>query len=270
MNDKERFADMIRHSQRIVAFTGAGISTESGIPDFRSAGGMFDRLSGRHFSGEETLSIGFLETYPKLFFRNYAEHFDFSQALPNAGHRFFAALEQTGKEITVVTQNIDNLHQSAGSSDVIELHGKRDEMADVRNGRTRRHLPKSGWTQRGIQRDSQGRMVRPDIVLYGEMLNEEAMERAAAAISAADMLIVIGTSLARLPGRELCPLFQRPLRRPAEPDARAAVAVLPVGRPDRCGRLFGGSLARIFWKMSKNAPLMEMVFRERGESLCRS
>ncbi|MGB9342586.1 SIR2 family NAD-dependent protein deacylase, partial [Trichococcus sp.] len=123
MNDKERFADMIRKSKRIVAFTGAGISTESGIPDFRSAGGLFDRLSGRHFTGEETLSIGFLEAYPALFFRNYAEHFDFSQAFPNAGHRFFAALEQTGKEVTVVTQNIDNLHQTAGSSDVIELHG---------------------------------------------------------------------------------------------------------------------------------------------------
>ena len=98
MNDKERFADMIRKSQRIVAFTGAGISTESGIPDFRSAGGMFDRLSGRHFTGEDTLSIGFLETYPALFFRNYAEHFDFSQALPNAGHRFFAASKRQAKK----------------------------------------------------------------------------------------------------------------------------------------------------------------------------
>jgi hypothetical protein len=98
MNDKERFADMIRKSKRIVAFTGAGISTESGIPDFRSAGGLFDRLSGRHFSGEETLSIGFLETYPELFFRNYAEHFDFSQALPNAGHRFFAGLSRQAKK----------------------------------------------------------------------------------------------------------------------------------------------------------------------------
>ena len=96
MNDKERFADMIRKSKRIVAFTGAGISTESGIPDFRSAGGLFDRLSGRHFTGEETLSIGFLETYPQLFFRNYAEHFNFSQARPNAGHRFFARLEHAG------------------------------------------------------------------------------------------------------------------------------------------------------------------------------
>lgn len=208
-NDKERFAEMIRHSQRIVAFTGAGISTESGIPDFRSAGGMFDRLSGRHFSGEETLSIGFLETYPELFFRNYAEHFDFTQALPNAGHRFFAALEQTGKEVTVVTQNIDNLHQSAGSSDVIELHG------NGTRGRTFETAEPADAAQismdaAGIQRDPQGRMVRPDIVLYGEMLNEEAMERAATAIGAADMLVVIGTSLAVYPAASFVHYFKGP------------------------------------------------------------
>ena len=208
-NDKERFADMIRHSKRIVAFTGAGISTESGIPDFRSAGGMFDRLSGRHFSGEETLSIGFLETYPELFFRNYAAHFDFSQALPNAGHRFFADLEQTGKEVTVVTQNIDNLHQSAGSSAIIELHGNgtRWRTFDTAEPADANAI---SMDAHGIQRDPQGRMVRPDIVLYGEMLNEEAMERATAAIGAADMLVVIGTSLAVYPAASFVHYFNGP------------------------------------------------------------
>ena len=207
--DKERFADKIRHSQRIVAFTGAGISTESGIPDFRSAGGMFDRLSGRHFTGEETLSIGFLETYPALFFHNYAAHFDFSQALPNPGHRFFAALEQTGKEVTVVTQNIDNLHQSAGSSTVIELHGNGTRW---RTSDTAEPTDATGISldAEGIQRDHKGRMVRPDIVLYGEMLDEEAMERAAAAIGAADMLIVIGTSLAVYPAASFVHYFKGP------------------------------------------------------------
>jgi len=209
MNDKERFADMIRQSQRIVAFTGAGISTESGIPDFRSAGGMFDRLSGRHFTGEETLSIGFLETYPELFFRNYAEHFDFSKAQPNAGHCFFAALEQTGKEVTVVTQNIDNLHHAAGSSAVIELHGNGTRWRTFETGE-----PTDNATIRmdanGIQRDPQGRMVRPDIVLYGEMLDENAIERAVAAISAADMLVVIGTSLAVYPAASFIHYFKGP------------------------------------------------------------
>ncbi len=82
MNDKERFADMIRKSKRIVAFTGAGISTESGIPDFRSAGGLFDRLSGRHFTGEETLSIGFLETYPATFLPQLCGAFRFFAGAP--------------------------------------------------------------------------------------------------------------------------------------------------------------------------------------------
>ena len=159
MNDKERFADMIRKSKRIVAFTGAGISTESGIPDFRSAGGLFDRLSGRHFTGEETLSIGFLETYPQLFFRNYAEYFNFSQARPNAGHRFFARLEQAGKEVAVVTQNIDNLHQSAGSRAVIELHGngtrwrtfetaEATETTQISIDAPSSAIPKAGWCVR--------------------------------------------------------------------------------------------------------------------------
>ena len=209
MNDKERFADMIRKSKRIVAFTGAGISTESGIPDFRSAGGLFDRRSGRHFTGDETLSIGFLETYPQLFFRNYAEHFNFSQARPNAGHRFFARLEQAGKEVAVVTQNIDNLHQSAGSRAVIELHGNGTRWRTFETAEATETTQISIDAQ-GIQRDPQGRMVRPDIVLYGEMLDEEAMERAAAAIGAADMLVVIGTSLAVYPAANFVHYFKGP------------------------------------------------------------
>ena len=245
MNDKERFAEMIRQSQRIVAFTGAGISTESGIPDFRSAGGMFDRLSGRHLTGEETLSIGFLETYPALFFRNYAAHFDFSQALPNAAHRFFVALEQTGKEVTVVTQNIDNLHQSAGSSAIIELHGNGTRW---RTFDTAEPADASviSMDAEGIQRDQprqdgapRYRPLRRNARRGGDGARGRGNRRGR---HAGRHRHLVG----RLPGRELRPLFQRPLRRPAEPDARAAVADLPIGRPDRCGRLFGGRLGRIF------------------------
>jgi len=147
--------------------------------------------------------------YPKLFFRNYAEHFDFSQALPNAAHRFFAALEQTGKEVTIVTQNIDNLHQSAGSSDVIELHGNGTRWRTFDTAEPA-YAAEIRMDAQGIQRDPQGRVVRPDIVLYGEMLDEQTMERAAAAIGAADMLVVIGTSLAVYPAASFVHYFKGP------------------------------------------------------------
>jgi len=206
---KEQFAEMIKQSKRIVVFTGAGMSTESGIPDFRSVGGLFDRLSGKHFSGEETLSSDFLERYPALFFRNYAEHFDFSHATPNAGHRFFADLEKRGKEVTVVTQNIDNLHQAAGSTHVIELHGngtKWRRLLDEEGERVEEALIR--MDEDGMQRNDKGEMVRPDIVLYGEALDDTAMQQAAQAIAAADMLIVIGTSLSVYPAANFIHYFK--------------------------------------------------------------
>ncbi|CZQ99982.1 Hypothetical protein Tpal_2450 [Trichococcus palustris] len=209
MDEKEQFAQMVKQSRRIVAFTGAGMSTESGVPDFRSAGGLFDALSGNYFSGEETLSIGFLRSYPRLFFKNYARYFDFSKAEPNAGHRFFADLEKLGKDVTVVTQNIDNLHQLAGSTNVIELHGngtkwrRLDEMERMDEALVR-------MDEDGMQRDADGEMVRPDIVLYGEALDEDAMQNARTAIRNADMLIVIGTSLNVYPAAAFIDYFKGP------------------------------------------------------------
>lgn len=224
--EKKQFAEMIKQSKRIVVFTGAGMSTESGIPDFRSVGGLFDQLSGKHFSGEETLSRAFLEAYPALFFRNYKEHFDFSRAKPNAGHRFFVDLEKSGKDVTVVTQNIDNLHQAAGSTHVIELHGngtKWRRLRDEEGERVEEALIRMDKV--GIQRNDKGEMVRPAIVLYGEALDDTAMQQAAQAIAAADMLIVIGTSLSVYPAANFVHYFKGPyavlLNRTAVPQTLA-------------------------------------------------
>ncbi|MDB6353429.1 hypothetical protein PH235_07625 [Trichococcus sp. K1Tr] len=129
--------------------------------------------------------------------------------LPNAAHRFFAALEDTGKEVTIVTQNIDNLHQSAGSSAIIELHGNGARWRTFDTGEPA-DASAISMDAEGIQRNPQGKMVRPDIVLYGEMLDEEAMERAAVAIGAADMLVVIGTSLAVYPAASFVRYFKGP------------------------------------------------------------
>lgn len=202
MEQVKQVAQMVRDAERIVAFTGAGASTESGIPDFRSAGGLFDQLSGRRFSGEEALSVPFFESYPALFYENYRKTLDFPDAKPNFSHQFFRLLEDEGKDITVVTQNIDNLHEAAGSSKVFTLHGNATKWKSVKTGKP---IPKDQvqWDEKGIAVDPDGNLVRPDIVLYGDPLGQNVMLGAARAIQQADLLIVIGTSLNVMPAAYL-------------------------------------------------------------------
>ncbi|MFL2101046.1 NAD-dependent protein deacylase [Desemzia sp. FAM 23991] len=200
-------AQMIQDSKRIVAFTGAGISTESGVPDFRSAGGFLDQLSGTHYTGEEALSVPFFEQYPELFFENYRNTLDFPDAEPNFGHQFFQLLEAKGKQVTIVTQNIDNLHEAAGSSTVFSLHGNATKWKSVN---THKSVVKEEvrWDEKGIAVESKGNVVRPDIVLYGDQLDQQVLSGAIKAIQEADLLMVIGTSLNVMPAAYLLDDFR--------------------------------------------------------------
>lgn len=208
MNEKvKQVAEMIRESQKIVAFTGAGISTESGIPDFRSSGGVFDQLTGTQYSGEEALSVPFFERNPALFFDNYRRTLDFPDAKPNFGHQFFPLLEEKGKQVTVVTQNIDGLHDKAGSSIIFPLHGNATKWKSVKS---KASVAKEDihWDEKGIAVDKNGAMVRPDIVLYGDQLDQQVIAGAVQAIQEADLLIVIGTSLNVMPAAYFIEDFQ--------------------------------------------------------------
>lgn len=206
MDDKERLAEMIRKAQNIVAFTGAGISTESGIPDFRSSGGIYDQLNKMQYTGEEALHVDFLERYPELFFENYRNSLDFPDAKPNFGHIFFKRLEDSGKRVEIVTQNIDHLHEATGISRVWPVHGDATQWK-VHQLNEHVRADEIIWDKKGIARNRNGELVRPDIVLYGEPLKQEVFQKAWEAIAKADLLIVIGTGLSVYPAAGLLDAF---------------------------------------------------------------
>lgn len=203
----EEVAQLVKNANRIVAFTGAGISTESGIPDFRSAGGVFDQLTNRHFTGEEALSVPFFESYPALFYENYRKTLDFPDAKPNFGHQFFRLLEEQGKDVTIVTQNIDNLHEATGNKNVLTLHGNATQW---RTAKKRKPVAKEAvtWNEKGIAVDDKGQLLRPDIVMYGDQLDQQTMHEAVRAIQSADLMFVIGTSLNVMPASFFVDEFQ--------------------------------------------------------------
>lgn len=203
----ETVARLIKKAEKIVAFTGAGISTASGIPDFRSSGGGFDRLHNRHYSGEEALSRPFFDQHPALFFENFQQTLYFPDAVPNFSHHFFHKLEEMGKEVTIVTQNIDNLHELAGSARVLTLHGNATRWLTAE---TKRPVPYEviRLNEAGIALAPNGERVRPDIVLYGEQLDEKVITAALRAIAEADLLLVVGTSLLVSPANTFIDVFR--------------------------------------------------------------
>ena len=185
----------IDQSNQIVFFGGAGVSTESGIPDFRSVDGLYSQKF--EYPPETIISHTFFEKKPEYFFRFYREKMMPLGFEPNVTHRVLARLEQAGKLRAVVTQNIDGLHQKAGSKTVYELHG-----SVLRNYCTRCHRfypAEFVKNAPGVPRCSCGGIVKPDVVLYEEPLNEHTVRKAVAAIAAADLLIVGGTSLTVYP-----------------------------------------------------------------------
>jgi NAD-dependent deacetylase len=200
----------IAESARIVFFGGAGISTESGIPDFRSEDGLYNAKKNFGAPPEELLSEWFFREKPDVFYRYYRENLVHTEALPNAAHTALAKLEAAGKLSAVVTQNIDGLHQGAGSKNVLELHGSIMRNHCLRCGKkfALDYVMDKGNDVDGVPScDSCGGTVRPDVVLYGETLDEETVEAAVDEISKADMLIVGGTSLVVYPAAGMVRYF---------------------------------------------------------------
>ncbi|UHA74271.1 NAD-dependent protein deacylase [Paenibacillus sp. 481] len=188
-------AHVLEQSAAIVFFGGAGTSTESGIPDFRSAGGILEEGEQFPHPPEVMLSSHFFQQDPELFYRFYRAKMIYPDAVPNAAHQVLAQLEQDGKLHAIVTQNIDGLHQAAGSREVWELHGSihRNDCLDCG---TRYPLAAVLDSAANVPRCTAcGGMLKPDVVLYGESLDDAVIASAVERIRSADLLIVGGTSL---------------------------------------------------------------------------
>ena len=199
MTKLETLKQWVTESENIVFFGGAGVSTESGIPDFRSVDGLYNQQF--EYSPETIISHSFYERDPEYFFRFYREKMLPLGFAPNITHRVLARWEEEGRLSAVVTQNIDGLHQKAGSQTVFELHG-----SVLRNYCTRcRKFHSAEFVKNapGVPRCSCGGIVKPDVVLYEEALDDETVEGAVSAISDADLLIVAGTSLTVYPAAGL-------------------------------------------------------------------
>ena len=196
--------EIIDDSEKIVFFGGAGVSTESGIPDFRSVDGLYNQKYD--YPPETIISHSFFVRYPEEFYRFYRDKMIFPDAKPNDAHKKLAELEKCGKLSAVVTQNIDGLHQMAGSKNVIELQGSVHRNYCTKCGK---FYPLSAITESaGVPKCSCGGTIKPDVVLYEESLKTEDIERAVSEISAADTLIIGGTSLVVYPAAGLVRYFK--------------------------------------------------------------
>ena len=199
MEQIETLQSWIDGSRSIVFFGGAGVSTESGIPDFRSVDGLYNQKY--RWPPEEILSHTFFERMPEEFFRFYRDKVLCPWAKPNAAHKKLAELEKAGKLTSVVTQNIDGLHQKAGSKEVLELHGSIHRNYCTRCGKffDAEYMQKA----EGVPHCTCGGLIKPDVVLYEEGLDMQVISKAIRYISNADVLIVGGTSLVVYPAAGL-------------------------------------------------------------------
>ncbi|MFG6342523.1 MAG: NAD-dependent protein deacylase [Lachnospiraceae bacterium] len=200
----ETLQRMIDESRKIVFFGGAGVSTESGIPDFRSVDGLYNQKYD--YPPETILSHTFYVKRSEEFFRFYRDKMLCLDAKPNTAHKALARLEQMGKLTAVVTQNIDGLHQAAGSQKVLELHGSvlRNYCEKCRKSYPVEEIVNST----GVPTCSCGGRIKPDVVLYEEGLDQYTLQEAVRVISEADMLIIGGTSLAVYPAAGLIDYYQ--------------------------------------------------------------
>ena len=195
---------IIDESKNIVFFGGAGVSTESGIPDFRSEDGLYHEKYS--YPPERIISHSFFLTNPEVFYRFYKEKMLCLDAEPNAAHRKLAELEQAGKLKAVVTQNIDGLHQKAGSKIVYELHGSIHRNYCLRCHKF--YSAKLIKESEGVPYCSCGGVIKPDVVLYEESLDSKTIEDAVTAIAHADTLIIGGTSLVVYPAAGFIDYFR--------------------------------------------------------------
>ena len=194
-----RLAQWIQKSDDIVFFGGAGVSTESGIPDFRSVDGLYNQKY--KYPPETIISHSFYVRDPEEFYRFYKDKMIFPDAQPNRAHMALAKLEAMGKLKAVITQNIDGLHQAAGSREVLELHGSVHRNYCTRCGAF--HSLQEVMADDGVPRCSCGGTVKPDVVLYEEGLDQHIMNKSVQYIRRADMLIIGGTSLTVYPAAGL-------------------------------------------------------------------
>ncbi len=208
MDDIEKLIQIIDNSDNIVFFGGAGVSTESGIKDFRGRNGIYTELKNEDplMSPEYLLSSTCLYREPEKFYENYRKNLNCTSAKPNITHKYLKVLEDRGKLTAIVTQNIDGLHQKAGSSKVYEIHGT---MNTCHCTKCDKEFPGGiVFETEGIPKcDACGEMIRPDVVLYGEMLTN-AYSYASYYILNAEVLIVAGTSLVVAPASGMVNLYQ--------------------------------------------------------------
>ncbi|MBI9010025.1 MAG: NAD-dependent protein deacylase [Tenericutes bacterium] len=192
--------ELIDKAKSIVVLTGAGASVESGIPDFRSPKGIYSQ--DYVYRPEKVLSHNFFMNQPKIFYEYYKENIIHTEALPNPGHIFLAELEKTGKVKAIVTQNIDGLHQLAGSKNVLEIHGSIYSNHCVRchEAYNINYVLNNVDPIRCLECNG---LVKPDVVLYGEALDNDIVLNAVEEIVKADLLIIAGTSLTVYPAADL-------------------------------------------------------------------
>ena len=199
MEERELLRKWVEESDNIVFFGGAGVSTESGVPDFRGQDGLYRQQYA--YPPEEILSHSFFMEKPEEFYRFYRAKMLCKEAKPNWAHKALARLEERGKVRAVITQNIDGLHQMAGSKEVLELHGTVYQNHCIR---CHKSYPLSAVTEsEGVPRCSCGGIIKPDVVLYGENLDGECLRKAISYIRQAEVLIVGGTSLTVYPAAGL-------------------------------------------------------------------
>ena len=204
MEEIRKFQQMIDESRNIVFFGGAGVSTESNIPDFRSEDGLYNMKY--KYPPETIISHTFFLRNPEEFYRFYKDRMLCLDAEPNPAHRKLAELQQAGKLSAVVTQNIDGLHQKAGSRKVYELHGSIHRNYCMECGKF--YDAEYVKNSEGIPRCSCGGMIKPDVVLYEEGLDTKTIQNSVEAIAHADMLIIGGTSLVVYPAAGFIDYFR--------------------------------------------------------------
>ena len=202
--ETEQLQKIIDDSSRIVFFGGAGVSTESNIPDFRSADGIYHQKY--KYSPEQVVSHSFFMQHTEAFYEFYREKMMILDAKPNPAHRKLAELEQAGKLTAVVTQNIDGLHQAAGSRNIYELHGSIHRSYCMDCGRS--YSAEYVKNAEGIPRCECGGTIKPDVVLYEEGLDSSTIQGAVRAIAEADTLIIGGTSLVVYPAAGFIDYFR--------------------------------------------------------------
>lgn len=235
--DIKKLGILIEEAENIVFFGGAGVSTESGIPDFRGVGGLYNQKF--KYPPEYMLSHSFFMEHTEEFYEFYRSKILLGENIkPNDAHTYLAGLEKQGKLKAVITQNIDGLHQAAGSKNVLELHGSVFRNYCVSCGK----FYKTDFTLKGVPRCVCGGIIKPDVVLYEESLNNETLEKVVDYISNAELLIVGGTSLSVYPAAGLIRCLKGKL---------VIINQSSTGYDDDADLLIAGSIGKVFKELQQ-------------------